>query len=91
MGESPWKRKAILLVALLAGGLVLLASGVVLRTFMIQDEALANINLPPGFSISVFAEAEDARSMTWGDEGTLFVGTRSAGQVYAIRDTNGDF
>jgi hypothetical protein len=44
------------------------------------------IKLPPGFSISVFArDLPDARSMTWGDRGTLFVGTRGAGKVYAVR------
>jgi glucose/arabinose dehydrogenase len=47
---------------------------------------LDRVKLPPGFEITVFAEGvEDARSMTLGEKGTLFVGTRSAGNVYAIR------
>src|SRR5262245_29667062 len=41
------------------------------------------IQLPPGFSISVLARVPSARGMTWGTEGTLFVGT-NAGHVYAI-------
>jgi glucose/arabinose dehydrogenase len=42
--------------------------------------------MPPGFSIEVFADrVANARSMTWGAKGTLFVGTRSDGRVYAIR------
>ena len=47
---------------------------------------IETIKLPPGFEISVFAEnVQNARSMTLGDKGTLFVGTRSAGKVYAIK------
>jgi glucose/arabinose dehydrogenase len=43
------------------------------------------IRLPPGFSISVFtANVPGARSMTLGAQGTLFVGTRDQGRVYAI-------
>ena len=52
---------------------------------------LADIRLPPGFSVSVYAaDVPDARSMTLGDKGTLFVGSRRAGKVYAILDRNGD-
>jgi glucose/arabinose dehydrogenase len=47
---------------------------------------LERIKLPPGFQIEVFAEGvKDARSMALGDQGTLFVGTRGAGNVYAIK------
>ena len=47
---------------------------------------IETIKLPPGFEISVFAEnVQNARSMALGDKGTLFVGTRSAGKVYAIK------
>jgi glucose/arabinose dehydrogenase len=47
---------------------------------------LERIKLPPGFEIAVFAEnVKDARSLALGDKGTLFVGTRVAGNVYAIR------
>lgn len=52
---------------------------------------LQKIKLPPGFSVNVFAdEVENARAMCWGDAGTLFVGSRSAGVVHALRDTNDD-
>jgi hypothetical protein len=33
---------------------------------------LDQIQLPPGFSISVFAAVPDARSLCWGANGTLF-------------------
>jgi glucose/arabinose dehydrogenase len=49
------------------------------------------IQLPKGFSISVYAEVEDARSMALSSGGTLFVGNRSEDKVYAVKDTDGDF
>jgi len=51
---------------------------------------LDKIQLPPGFSISVFAEVPNARSMTWGAKGTLFVGNRSGNKVYAVTDDDKD-
>lgn len=45
------------------------------------------VKLPPGFKISVWAEGlHNARQMARGDKGTLFVGTRVAGNVYAVVD-----
>lgn len=59
-----------------------------------EDEStslLGKLNLPDGFKIELFAEGiPDARSMTMGDQGTLFVGTRSKKKLYAVQDTNGD-
>ncbi len=51
---------------------------------------LDKIVLPTGFSISVFAEAEGARSLCVSPGGTIFVGTQGAGKVYALRDDNHD-
>jgi glucose/arabinose dehydrogenase len=49
------------------------------------------IKLPPGFHIEVYATGvPNARSLALGAAGTLFVSTRTAGNVYALRDTNGD-
>ena len=49
------------------------------------------INLPPGFNISVFADnIPNARSMVLSPNGTLFVGTRTAGNLYAIVDRDQD-
>ncbi len=46
---------------------------------------LWKVQLPPGFKISVYVDGIDgARSMAWGRNGTLFVGTRDAGKVYAV-------
>jgi len=54
-----------------------------------EDLPLNKIRLPPGFEISLFARVPNARSMTLSPNGTLFVGTRRAGNVYAIA-TRGD-
>ncbi|MBK6932096.1 MAG: PQQ-dependent sugar dehydrogenase [Saprospirales bacterium] len=52
---------------------------------------LDKIVLPPGFRIGTFAEnVRNARSLCLSPGGTLFVGTREAGDVYALRDTNND-
>jgi len=52
----------------------------------------AAITLPPGFRISLFADSlPNARSMTSGPGGVLFVGTRKAGRVYALVDRDRDF
>jgi glucose/arabinose dehydrogenase len=54
--------------------------------------SLEQIKLPPGFHISIYAtNVHNARSMTLSPKGTLFVGTRSAGNVYAIVDRKGDY
>ncbi|MES2827476.1 MAG: PQQ-dependent sugar dehydrogenase [Bacteroidota bacterium] len=54
------------------------------------DLPLDKIKMPAGFSISVYAEVQGARSMVMSPNGTLFVGTQRAGFVYAVKDTDGD-
>jgi glucose/arabinose dehydrogenase len=51
---------------------------------------LEEIKLPAGFSVSVYAEVPGARSMVMSPSGTLFVGTQRSGNVYAVKDVNGD-
>lgn len=56
-----------------------------------DDWPLDLIKLPPGFSISIYAsDVRNARQMALGDNGTLFVGTRQAGRVYAVVDKDND-
>ncbi len=50
----------------------------------------ADLHLPPGFSIAVWAEVPGARSMALGGDGTVYVGSQGAGKVYAVRDEDGD-
>jgi len=53
--------------------------------------SLERINLPDGFSISVFAnDVPNARQVTRGAAGILYVGTLRAGVVYAVVDEDGD-
>ena len=55
------------------------------------EEKLSLIKLPPGFRIHVYAvNLPGARSMALGAKGTLFVGTRRTGRVYAVVDRNRD-
>lgn len=55
-----------------------------------KDERLKRINLPEGFNITIYAEVEDARSMTISPAGVVYVGNRSGDKVYAVRDNDGD-
>jgi glucose/arabinose dehydrogenase len=77
-----------------AGYLLLWLVAVALLTSPAMSRALSleQIKLPPGFEISIYASGvENARSMTSSPNGTLFVGTRSAGKVYALVDRNADY
>ena len=52
---------------------------------------LHTLNLPPGFSISLYADdVPNARAMALGPSGVVFVGSRRAGRVYAVVDRDGD-
>jgi glucose/arabinose dehydrogenase len=56
-----------------------------------RDLPLDKIQLPPGFKIHIFSDrVPGARSMTLSPKGTLFVGTRREGKVYALVDRNRD-
>jgi glucose/arabinose dehydrogenase len=49
------------------------------------------LKLPSGFSIGVWADnVKGARTMTLASDGTVFVGTWQAGNVYALADRNKD-
>jgi len=53
---------------------------------------IQKLKLPQGFKLEPFATGiEDARSMALSPQGTLYVGTKSAGKVYALKDLNGDY
>lgn len=49
------------------------------------------LKLPPGFAVSVYSDkVPAARAMALGDQGTVFVGSMGAGEVYALTDSNHD-
>lgn len=45
---------------------------------------LDELHAPPGFHVALFARVPNARAMVRGDRGTIFVGSMSAGSVYAL-------
>jgi glucose/arabinose dehydrogenase len=52
---------------------------------------LAQLQLPPGFSIAVFAQGlEEPRVLRVAPNGDVYVAEREPGQVRLLRDTNGD-
>src|SRR5215467_251345 len=52
-----------------------------------SDIPVDKIKVPPGFKVELWAAGiNNARAMTWGDKGTLFVSSRVAGNVYAVVD-----
>jgi len=71
--------------------LISLCAGVLLSGCIDADVQLNLIVLPEGFSIEIYAEGvENARQMVLGTEGTLFVGSRRAGKLWAVTDADGD-
>lgn len=50
---------------------------------------LERVRLPPGFEIRLYARVPEARSLALSPAGTLFVGTREDGRVFAVRDGSG--
>lgn len=62
------------------------------KLFEPSNLPLKKIRLPQGFKIDVFAEGvKNARSLELSPGGTLFVGTREEGKVYALKDNDGDY
>lgn len=73
------------------GGVAVLAVAVLWLRGCGTSRQLDALHLPPGFTIAVYADSvDDARSLALGDHGTVFVGSRDVGLVYAVRDTNRD-
>ena len=65
----------------------LLAIALVCSSASAAAPDLSDFSLPPGFSIEVLVDGvRDARSMAWGDDGTLYIATRIAGKVYAVKE-----
>src|SRR5689334_18414464 len=56
------------------------------------DDSLPGFQLPEGFKIAIYADnVKNARAMCWGNKGTLFVGSREEGAVYAVIDKDHDY
>ena len=70
-------------VAAVAGGALLCSLACAIAHAQ-TDLPVATLKLPPGFTVEVIARVPNARAMTLGAAGTLFVGTATAGKVYAL-------
>lgn len=58
----------------------------------LSDLPLDEITLPDGFEIELFAtDVKNARSMDISPSGIVYVGSRDAGNVYALIDSDGDY
>ncbi|MGO2131097.1 MAG: sorbosone dehydrogenase family protein, partial [Pseudoalteromonas prydzensis] len=72
-----------LLISLLAVGL--------LSTPLAATEIIQELSVPAGFTINIFAsDVENARQLAVSKKGIVYVGSRKAGNVYALIDHNSD-
>lgn len=92
MNNLPWGRLVLVGVALL----MLTGSCEAVKPIQVlngrpSDDRLKLIKLPPGFKIQIYASGvTNARQMALGTKGTVFVGSRGEGSVYALQDRDGD-
>ena len=75
--------------------LVVVMVSAAVSTVVCQDDRftpkLETLTLPEGFSIEVYtADVPNARQMSLSPNGTLFVSSRRAGNIYAVLDRDGD-
>lgn len=71
--------------------LLLLAVAATVPLPALAATAIDALQVPDGFVIDVYADdVENARAMAFGEQGTLFVGSRDKGQIYALRDEDHD-
>jgi glucose/arabinose dehydrogenase len=77
--------------AILAAFGVVAVLAVAVRGAPPASAQVSRLRVPPGFHVGVFSErVPGARSLALGTKGTVFVGTRGEGKVYALRDADGD-
>jgi glucose/arabinose dehydrogenase len=56
----------------------------------LEEIPIQHLQVPPDFKIEVWAHGfPGGRMMTHGEKGTIFMGTRNIGRVYAIMEQNG--
>ena len=79
------------LSVIICSGLLLFCSGKSEKKVVeVADTSFPEVQLPKGFSISLYASVDDARSLAVSPSGTVFVGNKSGDAVYALRDQDGD-
>jgi len=90
--EYPQKAARDLCVLGIVRLLVICSLGFVLFAANVSaaDLPLHLVKLPPGFKIELYADnIPNARSLTLGQDGTVFVGTKEGGKVYAVIKKDG--
>jgi glucose/arabinose dehydrogenase len=60
------------------------ANLVFLQSCSADEGVLSQISLPPGFTIDVYADVPNARSLALGEQGTVFVSNRRGSSIYAV-------
>ncbi len=85
---------ALLALAVIASFGLIFAFGCpagMLPTTVAAEDGIARIRLPGGFKAALFSkDVPGARSLALGIKGTVFVGTRDPGKVYAVIDADAD-
>lgn len=56
-----------------------------------HDLPLHHLQMPAGFKVEVFAELTNPRQLARSDSGIVYAGSRRAGNLYAIVDSDNDF
>jgi len=57
--------------------------------YISSSEIINNLKIQDGFSIKIYAtEIDSPRQMAEDDDGTIYVGSRGSGKIYALRDTD---
>lgn len=70
---------------------LLLFSSCISPNVEVPDDPMEYLSLPPGFKAEIYADnIPNARAMALSPNGILYVGSRSAGNVYAVIDDNGN-
>ena len=83
MGLAEYSRYRRIGIGAAAGLFAFMISGI--------SAALERLTVPPGFNIAVYSsEVPNARQMALGGSGTIYIGTRGEGKVYAVVDQDGD-
>ena len=60
--------------------------------FLLSGFSVEDLKIPQNFHIDIYqADIENPRQMAYGKTGILYVGSRRAGNVYAVVDKDGDF
>jgi glucose/arabinose dehydrogenase len=92
MNRKRWILVGVIVVLVVIGlGLFRVINGLGNFRPSIGDGGVANVQLPPGFEVQVFAEGLNGpRFMAFGPDGVLYVADRGNGRIVALPDADGN-